>query len=354
MPVLIIKISSLGDVIHTLPALSDVHQQNPAIQFDWVVEEAFAEIPTWHPTVRRVIPVALRRWRKKPLTAWRDGSWKRFKQAMQQDPYTAVIDAQGLIKSAWLGYQVRGERHGLDWRSCREPLASLSYHHRYSIPKQQHAVERIRQLFAAVFAYSVPNTPPNYGIKQNFSDKAQLPTPTLVFLHGTTWSTKHWYEAYWKKLADYAVHAGFQVVLPWGSSVEQLRAQRIAATHQHITVLPKSNLQALANVLANATAVVGVDTGLAHLAAALDTPSITLYGATQPAWTGTYGKQQQHLQAQFPCSPCLQRNCTCLDAATHLPSCYKTISPERVWAALRRLIEHSTHTTARLDNANTV
>ena len=127
MRVLLIKTSSLGDVIHTLPALTDAARAIPGIRFDWVVEEGFAEIPAWHPAVDAVIPVAIRRWRKKPLQAVRSGEWSNFKRRLRETQYDLVIDAQGLLKSAWLTRYARAEVVGLDKSSAREPLAARFY-----------------------------------------------------------------------------------------------------------------------------------------------------------------------------------------------------------------------------------
>ena len=333
MHILIIKTSSLGDVIHTLPALTDAYTQNPDLQCDWLVEEAFAEIPTWHTAVTRVIPVALRRWRKDVWHTWKSGLWNTFLQDLTQQHYDKVIDAQGLIKSAFLTYKARGLRCGLDRHSAREPLASLAYQHSYPVPKKQHAVTRTRQLFAHILAYPAPDTPPDYGIAQHFSP--QIVPPNVIFLHGTTWITKHWPTQYWIDLAQCVISAGLTVYLPWGNPQEYARARKIADTHPNIHLIPKSNLQGIATVLSQSTAVVGVDTGLAHLAAALSVPSVTLYGATQPAWTGTYGQQQTHLLADFHCAPCLSKRC-------HLPNkamtCYEDLSVEKVWLALQTLL----------------
>ncbi len=333
MHILIVKTSSLGDVIHTLPALTDAQKHYPQLQCDWVVEEPFAEIPAWHPAVKHVIPVALRRWRKQLWQTWSSGTWRQFTQTLTQQYYDKVIDAQGLIKSAFFTYKARGLRCGLDRHSAREPLAALAYQQRYAIPKNQHAVTRIRQLFATVLNYPQPDTPPNYGIAKHFQQ--QSAQPTVIFLHGTTWITKHWPDTYWIALAQRVTAAGLAVRLPWGNSQEYARATKIAAIHPNISVIPKSNLQGIATALAKAQAVVGVDTGLAHLAAALAVPSITLYGATQPARTGTYGQQQKHLQAHFPCAPCLSKKCTYSGSSN---ACYEDLSVEKVWEALQMLI----------------
>ncbi|MDM8569839.1 lipopolysaccharide heptosyltransferase I, partial [Thiotrichales bacterium HSG1] len=295
MRILIIKTSSLGDVIHTLPAVTDAKLHYPDLQFDWVVEEAFAEIPTWHPAIKQVIPVAFRRWRKQVLTTYLSGNWHQFKQTLSSNKYDKIIDAQGLIKSAFLTYQAIGVRCGLNYHSAREPLASIAYQQSYNILKNQHAVTRVRQLFAKVLNYQLPDSPPEYGIAKHFFQSTK--SKQVVFLHGTTWLTKHWPEDNWLKLAKLVTNVGFKVKIPWGNLEEQQRALRIAAIHKNISLIPKSNLYDLANILAQSKVVVGVDTGLAHLAAALSIPSITLYGATQPAKTGTYGNQQQHLSA---------------------------------------------------------
>jgi heptosyltransferase-1 len=342
MHILLIKTSSLGDVIHTLPALTDAQQQLSQLQCDWLVEESFAEIPHWHPIVRRVIPVALRQWRKQLWRTWSSGTWQRFIEQLTQQQYDYVIDAQGLLKSAWLTYLARGRRCGFDYRSAREALASWVYQQRYLIPPNQHAVTRLRQLLAAVLKYTLPQTLPDYGIRSYFQAQSLASTaaPTLIFLHGTTWATKHWPDDYWLALTERAISAGYQIRLPWGNSHEQVRAQRMAAIHPQVSLIPKGNLYKLAGELFQAKAVVGVDTGIAHLAAALAVPSLTLYGATQPTRTGTYGSQQRHLQTHFPCAPCLKKKCIYRGPITVSPACYQDLSADKVWQALQELLSN--------------
>ncbi|MCK5877883.1 MAG: lipopolysaccharide heptosyltransferase I, partial [Candidatus Marithrix sp.] len=266
MQILIVKTSSLGDIIHTLPAVTDAKQHYPNLQFDWLVEEAFAEIPTWHPAIRKVIPVALRSWRKQILTTYLNGTWHHFKRALNSTQYDKIIDAQGLIKSAFLTYQATGIRCGLNFHSARESFASIAYQKSYNILKNQHAVTRVRLLFANILDYQLPTSPPDYGIAKYFTQQPR--NRQIVFLHGTTWLTKHWPENNWLKLARLATDAGLNIKIPWGNFEEQQRALRIAAVHKNISLIPKSNLHNLAIVLAESQAVVGVDTGLAHLAAA--------------------------------------------------------------------------------------
>ena len=323
---LLVKTSSLGDVIHTLPALTDAQRAIPGIQFDWVVEEGFAEIPAWHPAVAQVIPVAIRRWRKHPLQTLRTGEWRRFKARLRETHYDLVIDAQGLLKSAWLTRYVKAPVAGLDRDSIREPLASRFYDRRYAVPRERHALERVRQLFAQALGYSIPEMIADYGL-----DRSQLATPGeqpyLLFLHGTTWPSKHWPEAYWRQLAERMSEFGWAIRLPWGNAEEKARAERIAQGLPSASVLPRLNLGGVAKVVAGARACVAVDTGLGHLAAALDVPSISLYGPTLPGRVGAYGRSQVHLCAPGPNAGKGDRHKPCFDglSAEHVASELKAL-----------------------------
>lgn len=299
MRVLIIKTSSLGDVVHTLPALTDAARAIPGVSFDWVVEEGFAEIPAWHPAVAQVIPVAIRRWRKHPIATLRSGEWSRCKQRLGETRYDLVIDAQGLLKSAWLTRYVKAPVAGLDRDSAREPLASRFYDRHYAVAKNQHALERVRQLFAKALDYPLPSSLGDYGLNRTAMAEGST-QPYLVFLHGTTWSSKHWPEDHWRTLAERMDALGWSVRLPWGNASEKARAERIVAGLSHAMVLPKLNLAAVAKVIAGARACVAVDTGLGHLAAALDVPCISMYGPTLPGKVGAYGRSQIHLCAMGP------------------------------------------------------
>jgi heptosyltransferase I len=344
--VLIIKTSSLGDVIHTLPALTDAAHAIPGIRFDWVVEEGFAEIPSWHPAVDQVIPVAIRRWRKNLWQTIKSGEWKAFKQRVRERKYDLVIDAQGLVKSAWLTRYVKAPVAGLDRYSAREGWASRFYDRRLSVATGQHAVERVRQLFAMALAYDLPEGIGNYGLDL---ERLQLPpaAPYVVFLHGTTWATKHWPEAYWRELAERMGRRKLEVRLPWGNPAEKARAERIAQGLNNCQVLPKLNLAGVARVLAAAKACVAVDTGLGHLAAALDVPTISLFGPTNPGLTGAYGRTQIHQASDWPCAPCLQKKCTYKPSADDLrrfdlkrewPLCFTRLNPEHVASRLSALL----------------
>lgn len=331
MRVLLIKTSSMGDVIHTLPALTDAQHAIPGIRFDWVVEEGFADIPAWHPAVDTIIPVAIRRWRKQLWQTWRSGEYRQFRQRLQREAYDLVLDAQGLIKSAWLTRGLKAPIHGLDRHSAREAFAARFYDHHYAVSRDLHAVERLRSLFAQVLGYAKPAGTGDYGL-----DRAALAArldnppaqPWLMFLHGTTWPSKHWPEHNWRVLAEHYSAAGLPVRLPWGNAAEQARAQRIASGLPGVEVLPKLRIAEVACWLAGARACVAVDTGLGHLTAALDTPCVSLYGPTLPSKVGTYGRSQVHLCASGPHAGKGDKRQPCFDSLGAAP----------VIAALDRLL----------------
>ncbi len=327
MRVLVVKMSSLGDVIHTLPALSDAARALPHCQFDWVVEEAFAEIPGWHPAIDRVIPIALRRWRKHPLRAFTGPEWRQCRQALRKKHYDAVIDAQGLLKSALVARRVKAPVFGMDKDSVRERIASRGYHHKIAVPRDLHAVERIRRLFAASLNYRLPEGPGDYGVRQYLKPaKDDLP-PSLLFFHGTARAEKLWPEKHWRELARQAVDSGYRVWMPWGSQQERERADRIAASCSAVQVLPKLDLLGLASMLLEVNAAVAVDTGLGHLAAALDVPTVSLYGPTDTRLIGAYGQNQVHIQSPIGTAETS-------DAEAMMAS----ITPAMAWDSLRQVL----------------
>lgn len=298
MKVLLIKTSSLGDILHTLPALTDAAHYMPEISFDWVVEQSFAEIPSWHRQVNRVIPIAWRNWRKNIFKSSHQNEIKQFYQKLRSESYDRIIDAQALVKSALIARMSRGVRYGLDFRSARESLATLFYQKRVTVEFKQHAILRMRQLFALCLDYPVPACEPDYGLNDYFSASTDHLSHQILFFHGTTRQDKEWPEPYWRRLAHYCVESGMTVLLPWGNETEKKRAERIAEKSAAIKVLPKSNLTDLARVLLAVRCVVAVDTGLGHLAAALNVPTVSLYGPTDPEMIGACGKNQYHLRAQ--------------------------------------------------------
>lgn len=336
--ILLVKLSSLGDVLHTLPALSDAQAAFPGIKIDWVIEQAFAEIPGWHPAVERTIVLPHRAWRKQPLQALTTGAVVDFVNKLRAVDYEWIIDAQGLLgKSAWVGWLAKGRSVGLSWSSAREPLASLCYRRRIAVPRELHAVERLRTLFAEALGYRKPESSPDYGLRRQHKPTEATPR-RLMFLHGTTWSSKQWPQPYWAELIRMAGDAGYDIRLTWGDSPERTRALALARGCQAVKVLGRLDLTGIARELAAAAAVVTVDTGLGHLAAALGVPAVALYGPTSALRTGTYGKAQRHLVADYPCSPCFARTCRYRGTTALDPPCLELLTPERVWTQVQELL----------------
>ena len=336
-----IKTSSLGDVLHALPAVTDAARAIPGIQFDWVVEESFAEVPTWHPAVDRVIPVAIRRWRKSPLKALLSGEWAAFKRSIKAREYDLVLDAQGLIKSGLITRLARGTKVGLDRNSAREPFASRFYDRPLAVAKGEHAIVRLRKLFAQALGYPLPEGEADSGIR---IAEQQSTEPIILFIHGTTWPTKHWPDPYWLGLADLVNKAGYRIMLPWGNEQEHQRAEQIASGRDAV-VLPKSSLTELVEQFQQVAGMVCVDSGLAHLGAALQIPSVTVYGSTNPGLTGTWGGNQHHLTTSLECAPCLKRNCPLppLNPGEGVqPVCYQEIMPQKVWNLLQKSLNSTT------------
>lgn len=311
LDILLIKTSSLGDVLHNLPVVTDICKQFPDAKIDWVVEESFAALPALHPKVRNIIPVAVRRWRK---------SWWSSRTEMQSvchrlrdQPYDLTLDTQGLFKSALISRCANQPRCGFDRKSAREPVASLFYNRTFFVSKDQHAVERNRQLAGLALGYT-PLGAPDYGIQSpplalpwfsqtNEHTRSPLPQagegandslrefhvqPYIVLLHATSRDDKLWSEANWIALGNSLASDGFQLVLPWGNSKENARSERLATEIPNAICPPRLNLVDAAALLGHAHAVIGVDTGLSHLAAALNVPTIGIYTATDPGLTGLH------------------------------------------------------------------
>jgi len=289
MHILLVKTSSLGDVIHNLPVVSDLRRSFPEAVIDWCVEESFADIPRLHPGVAEVIPVAVRRWRKNLFKAptWREiGAFRRCIGAVN---YDAILDTQGLVKSALISRFAHGVRHGYAAEVARESLAARFYDKTFVIPPNAHAVERNRWLSAAAFDYPV-DLPLDYGITPPDLDLDWLTgTRHAILLTATSRDDKLWDEQNWIAIGQELVNRGLSPIFPSGSLAERERAVRIATSIPGAIVAPPLNLRELAALIGRATLAIGVDTGLAHLATALRVPTIALYVSTDPALTGVYG-----------------------------------------------------------------
>lgn len=273
----------MGDVIHALPVVSDLVRAMPDVRIDWVVEESFADLPRLHPRVDRVLPVAVRRWRHSPFSAATRADVRRARAAIGAHPYDLVIDLQGLVKSAWIATWARGPRVGFSFRCVRDPLAAVFYGRRFDVDLTAHAIERMRQLAAAACGYRVEGLP-GFGLAPAGATPAGVPAqPYAVLLHATSRAEKRWPLEDWRVLSSALAGQGLRLALPWGSADERRQAEDIAAGQPAATVLPRLSLAECAILLRDAQCVVGIDTGLTHLAAALERPTVALFAAT-PAW----------------------------------------------------------------------
>jgi heptosyltransferase-1 len=286
MNVLIVRTSSMGDLIHTWPAITELVAHYPNLKISWLAEENFAQIAALHPAVSHVITLSWRRWRRNLLSM---STWKEIlalRKQLRATKWDLVIDSQGLLKSAIPARSAGGPLAGYSWKSIREPLASLLYNKCYVVDSSLSAVERNRQLFSRVFGY-VSSGEAKFGITRT-ERPGWLPTePYVALLHATSRSSKEWPEASWIALGRQLYQErGWISVLPWGNGLEQARAQRLASAIPGAIVAPRLELSTAANMLGYSAAVIGVDTGLTHLANALDVPLVALYTDTDPILTG--------------------------------------------------------------------
>jgi len=284
--ILFIKTSSLGDVIHHMPAVTDARRARPDLHLSWVVEEAFAPLARLHPGIDEIIPVASRRWRKALSSS---ATWREMRTvftALRTKRYDDIVDTQGLVRTGLIARIARGERHGYDRLSIREPLASLFYDVRHRVSRDLHAVERNRRLTALALGYE-PQGAPDYGLARGAD--AAMSQPYVVFLHATAQARKEWPVANWIALGRHQADKGLQVVLPWGTEAERRRSEEIASALPNATVPERMPLDRVADLIGGARGVVGVDTGLLHLAAALAVPLVAIFAGSQPKLTGPVG-----------------------------------------------------------------
>lgn len=285
--ILFIKSSSLGDVIHHMPAVTDVRRYRPDARVSWVVEELYAPLVALHPAVDRVIPVASRRWRHRLWegTTWRE--MRQFRSGLRANAYDVVIDTQGLLRSGLIAWFARGPRHGYDAASIREPMASRFYDVCHRVDRARHAIDRNRTLTGLALGY-VPAGPPDFGLGQ-IQAAAQV-ARTAVLLHGTARPQKQWPVDRWRAVAEALAGQGYGLVLPSGDDDEAARSRAIAAGLPDVQMPHRQPLDAVARTMAEAAVVIGVDTGLLHLAAALSLPVVAVFvGGSDPRLTGPIG-----------------------------------------------------------------
>jgi heptosyltransferase I len=285
--ILFIKTSSLGDVVHHMPALTDARKAHPDATFSWLVEEAFAPLVRLHPAIDTVIPVASRRWRKSLYAPATIAEIRASFRDIRAQRYDEIVDTQGLLRTAILTRAARGMRHGYDASSVREPLASLFYDVRHRVERDTHAVERNRILSGLALGYA-PDEAPDFGL-----DRARIGKDSTsrygLLLHATARREKQWPDADWIAFAKLFAQR-FELLLPWGTEAERARSEYIAAAVPGTRVPDRAPLDQVAKLIAGAQFVVGVDTGLLHLAAALGVPVVAIFAGSKPALTGPMGR----------------------------------------------------------------
>ncbi len=283
--VLVVRPSSLGDVVYALALVSDIARHRPGLPVDWVAEDAFVDLVRLDPRIRRVVPLALRQWRHRPLAAatWREMA--AFREALRRERYDAILNLQEQVKGALVSWFAQGTRHGLDRANIREPIATLVDHVHHPISRDLHIVDRCRGVAASALGY-VADGPPRWCFEPPPSVPAMPAGPYALAFHASSRADKQWPEAHWRALVTDFARAGFVTLLPWGNKAEEARSRRIADGAEGAVVPPRQSLPELATLAQHAEIVVGVDTGLTHLAAALGTATVAIFTATDARLAG--------------------------------------------------------------------
>jgi heptosyltransferase I len=286
--ILLVKLSSLGDVVHTMPAVQDIVAAHPGAVIDWVVEPAFAPLVQRVAGVGDVIGAPLRRWRQGWWTQRVRNEFAVLRQRLQRDAYDAVIDLQGLTKSALIARLARlapgGHRYGIGNRtegSSWEQPARWLVDRPIRIEPRIHALDRSRALAAKALGHAIDGAP-RYGLRSEPGAGARGAMPTIAFVHGSSRDDKLWPNSHWITIGKRLLNEGWRIALPQGGEVEQTRAELIAAALQferdpRVEVWPSLALDAVIDRLAGVQGVIGVDSGLSHIAVALGLPHVQIY-----------------------------------------------------------------------------
>ena len=286
----------MGDLMHALPALTEAEQNIKNISFDWVVDKAFSSVPGWHPAVDKIIKTDHRNWKKQLFSSEPREALNLVKKEINATDYDYVVDMQNNLKSAFLSFLSDHRVTGMDASSSREYPAHWAYSNKVNINKSLHAIDRQKELLASSLGYS-PTSDINYGIsKVKFLEPAiPLPARYVVLVQNASWPTKQWPVACWKDLVKHLDGHGVNVLLPSGNKEELLRAKDIASVSKKATALEILPLNEVAYIIDNSDYCICSDTGLAHLSAVVNTPSLTLYGPTDINLIGTKGNNQIHI-----------------------------------------------------------
>lgn len=289
MRILIVKMSSMGDVVHAQPLATDLRRHCPDARIDWVVETPFAALPAMNPAVDDVIPIAWRRWRKNLGRSETRAAMKAFWQRLRSQSYDWVLDCQGLIKSAVVAAMVSTKfRAGPDRASAREPLAALAYGKQIAVPRDWHVVRRNRAIGAGAFGYAI-DTQARFGLSVPLLSHDEAPwmpsRPMALLVTGASRDAKLWPEDHWIEVAVHLQRSGLDLLWFWGAPAEETRARRLAAAAvqaagdaaTHSVIPPFLSVHDAARAIRSARIVVGLDTGFTHLAGALGRPTIGIF-----------------------------------------------------------------------------
>ena len=316
----------MGDLMHALPALTDAAKQIPNIEFDWVVDENFSEVPLWHPNVKSVIKTNHRTWKKNIFSFKLVKQLVGIKKILNNKHYDVVIDMQNNLKSAAVSFLINKPVHGMDRTSVREYPAHLAYDFKYKISKENHAIVRQRELMAMSLGYKANQEKVNYGTTmerfESFKTGPIFSTTqwkkSLVLVHNASRPNKMWPISFWQDLIEYMDKEGYRAVLPSGSKEEYLRAKEIASSNEKSFAIEPMSLNETAYIINISEGCVCSDTGLAHLAALLNKPSVTMYSVTDKNLIGTTGENQKHIVSS--------------------DSRMESIPPRKVWEELKLLM----------------
>ena len=336
--ILIIKMSSMGDVLHALPVLADIKNAfGKQTQIDWVVEPNYASLLAQHPLINQVYPLPLRKY-KNTFKRFNNPNTKKLKQLLRQQSYDVVLDLQGLLKSAIVSRWAKAPVYGYNKKSIREPLASYFYQHKFQVDKSEHAITRMRELTANALSYTLPNTLPDYRLN-TYKASAQDVKSNIILFPFTTWQSKHWPKHHWQSCIK-LLSENYNIYIAWGSDEEHKQATEFIAHQSHCQLTPQLNIKQMQQFLLNMHAFIGVDTGFAHLATAMDIPGIVLMGPTDKHRSGPLGERQLALDVSLPCRPCHKRQCHLPEIAGELrPACMAALSPTMVLQHLQQLIK---------------
>ncbi len=343
LKVLIVKISSMGDLIQCLPAITDAKSQHPNISFDWLIDKNFAEVASWHPAINQIIVSNHRAWKKDLKRFFINSELRSFLKKLRATKYDLVIDAQSNLKSAIFTMLTRGKKFGLDVQSVHEYGAHFAYHQRIKISKYQHHITRVRKIFAQALDYKLPKTQANYDI-QNYNFPApniNLPEKFFFLAPNASRTNKQWPNYRWQQLIKLlnSNYPDYTIVIPWQSEKERNNIAEMIVATSNTLLLPPCSISEKAYVIQRAKTVISTDTGLAHLTAALDKPNITLYGPTLPKLCATVGKNQVHITANSPlCAPCLRKRCSLQDRKDDNAACMESITAGQIYAEICKLL----------------